>query len=79
MIFLIEYDRKGGHLLRLQRYADENRQEADRDRLDLDIELNRAGDTTHEVVILEATDEAAVRRTHRRYFETLEQLLTAPV
>lgn len=79
MIFLIEYDRKGGHLLRFQRYSDEKRREADRDRLDLDIELNRAGVTSHEVVILEATDEAAIRRTHRRYFETLEQLLGAPV
>jgi hypothetical protein len=27
------------------------------------------------VVILQAKDEAALRKTHRRYFETLEQLV----
>lgn len=77
MIFLIQYDRMGGHLLRFEKYAYADRKRAKRDMLELDLKLNREG-LNHEVVILEAADEAAVRRTHRRYFETLEQLLTAP-
>lgn len=77
MIFLIQYDRMGGHLVRFEKYADADRKKAKRDMLELDLKLNRNG-LNHEVVILEANSEAAVRRTHRRYFETLEQLL-APV
>ena len=43
-------------------------------RLNLELDLNRRG-VDHEVVLLEAENEDALRRTHRRYFETLRQLL----
>jgi hypothetical protein len=33
-----------------------------------------ANDGTREVVLLEAIDEDALRRTHRRYFEDLSEL-----
>ncbi len=77
MIFLIEYDRKQGELLKFQKFDDMDREKARQAMLELELELNSRGER-HEVVILEASSEAAVRRTHRRYFESLEQLLTAP-
>ena len=78
MIFLIQYNRKGGRLVRFERFSDSDRKTAYDAKFDLELRLNRQ-DNRDEVVILEAADEAAVRRTHRRYFETLEQLLAQPV
>jgi hypothetical protein len=43
-------------------------------RLEIELDLNRKG-IDHEVVLLEAADENALRRTHRRYFEDLSQIL----
>jgi hypothetical protein len=45
-------------------------------RLEMELDLSRRG-LEHEVVILEAASEAAVRRTKRHYFENLEELLKA--
>ena len=42
-------------------------------RLKLELDLNRRG-VQREVVVLQATNEAALRRTHRRYFEDLTEL-----
>jgi hypothetical protein len=58
-------------------FAETDRQKAEDQRLGLELKLNRAG-TEHEVVLLEAATEAALRRTHRRYFENLAQLATLP-
>ena len=77
MIFLIQYNRKGGQLICFERFSDAERKKAYDAKFDLELRLNQQGNRD-EVVILEAADEAAVRRTHRRYFETLEQLLSAP-
>lgn len=77
MIFLIEYDRDSGKMVTFRTFDDSEREIAESARLDLELELNRRG-VEREVVILEAASEEAVRRTHRRYFETLEELLTAP-
>lgn len=74
MIFLIEYNRRRGELVTLKRFADADRKMASDERLQLELDLNRRG-VDHEVVILEASSEAAVRRTHRRYFETLRELV----
>ncbi|NOT47967.1 MAG: hypothetical protein HOP17_09510 [Acidobacteria bacterium] len=74
MIFLIEYNRRRGELVTFKRFADDDRRLAANERLQLELELNRRG-VEHEVVILEASSEAAVRRTHRRYFETLAELV----
>ncbi len=75
MYFLIEYDRQRGRLVKLVAFEVADRQIAEHDRLQLELELTKQG-VHHEVVILEALSEAALRRTHRRYFETLSELAT---
>lgn len=74
MIFLIEYNRPQGRIVTFQRFKDSKRLKAQNARLALELELNRRG-IDHEVVLLEAASEGAVRRTHRRYFEDLRQIL----
>jgi len=73
MIFLIEYDRSLGRLVMLKSFAESSRQQADEARLDLELELHRSH-VDHEVGLLEAESEEAIRRTHRRYFETIDEL-----
>ena len=65
MIFLIEYDRKRGEIVTFKSFSDSERQRAEDSRLEMELELNRQG-VEHEVVILEAETEEALRRTHRR-------------
>lgn len=76
MLFLIEYDRKQGQLIAFDSFDDLQRQQAEDVRLDLELKQNRLG-IEHEIVLLQAATEAALRRTHRRYFEDLKQLATA--
>jgi hypothetical protein len=75
MIFLIEYDRSSGNIITLARFNDSERLQAADSRLELELRLNRAR-VKHEVVVLEATSEDALRLTHRRYFESIDELLT---
>jgi len=77
MLFLIEYNRGEGRLVRMETFSGSDRRRAEGSRLNLELELNLKG-IENEVVILEAASEEAVRRTHRRYFETLAELLAAP-
>jgi hypothetical protein len=77
MIFLIEYNRNRGRLMNFERFDDSERRKAEDARLELELTLNRLR-ITHEVVILEAASEEAVRRTHRRYFEDLADLVKVP-
>jgi len=74
VIFLIEYDRSKGQMVRSQAFEDAQRHEADALRLQLELELNRQK-IEHEVVLLEAASEDALRQTHRRYFENLREML----
>ena len=74
MFFLIEYDRERGTIVTFHSFDDSEREEAEHSRLEKELGLNRRG-VEHEVVILEAPTEAAVRRTHRRYFESLRELV----
>lgn len=74
MILLIEYDRSQGQIVRSHPFEDSQRREADDMRLQLELELKRQK-IEHEVVLLEAASEEAMRRTHRRYFEDLRQIL----
>lgn len=76
MFFLIQYDRPSERLVRLEAFANVARERAEDTRLDLELALNRAG-IDHEVVVLEAADEEAVRRTHRRYFEDLAAIASS--
>ena len=74
MIFLVQYDRNVARLVRFERFPNEQRAEAERARLDL--ELSQIGhDAEQEIVLFEAEDEQSLRRTHARYFETLAGLL----
>ena len=73
MIFLIEYNRKAGSLLNFVSFGDSLRPEAEGSRLSLEIRNLTAG-IENEIVLLEAASESDLRRTHRRYFEPLEDL-----
>ncbi|MBI5364401.1 MAG: hypothetical protein HZA53_14570 [Planctomycetes bacterium] len=73
MIFLIVYDRPSGRIVTLQEFEYSARPLAEETRLQAELELGR-GMASREVVILEAANISALRETHRRYFETLEQL-----
>jgi hypothetical protein len=77
MIFLIEYDRNRGEIVSFRKFDDSEQQDAEEARLEMELELNRLG-TEREVVILEAASEEALRRTHRRYFENLSELVNLP-
>jgi hypothetical protein len=74
MIFLVDYDRRAGEIKTLQRFTSENRPAAIQARLELELAYHRDG-VIREVVLLEADSEEAIRRTHRRYFENLDELI----
>jgi len=74
MIFLIEYNRRKGSIVSFRDFNDSQRREAEDSRLGIELDLNRQG-IDHEVVLLEAQSEDALRVTHRRYFEDLRQIL----
>ena len=76
MIFLLEYLRLKGKLLTFKTFLDSERAQAEQARLDRELELNEKG-VDHEVVILEAASLTALRLTHRRYFETLDEIARA--
>ena len=76
MLFLIEYDRNQGEVIAIQQFSDSEKHTAESARLELELSLNRLG-KEHEVVLLEAASEEALRRTHRRYFENLAELMKA--
>ncbi len=79
MLFLVEYDRNRGRLVTLTAFEDGARDAADDARLDLELKLSRCG-IQREVVLLEAATEDDLRRTHRRYFEGLNELAhTRPI
>ena len=78
MIFLIEYDRPRGRMITFKAFDDSERQKAQDERLELELALHHSG-TEREVVILEAASEAAIRRTHRRYFEDLAEIASSPI
>jgi len=75
MIFLIQYDRRPGRIVKIQRFDDDQRDQANRVRLGLEMDLVRHHQKD-EVVLLEAATEEALRKTHRRYFEDLATLAT---
>jgi len=58
-------------------FDNSEREAAEEMRLKLELDLNAKG-IDNEVVLLEATSEEALRKTHRRYFEDLSELATAP-
>jgi hypothetical protein len=77
MIFLIQYDRRKGCIISMDSFRDSERKDAQDALLALELRLNRNGDDK-EVVLLEAESEDVIRKTHRRYFESLRELTSAP-
>jgi len=75
MIFLIQYNRRQGRIVSFDVFDDKQRTRAENRRLELELDLNR-GEVRDEVVLLEAANEDALRRTHRRYFENPKQIAT---
>lgn len=75
MIFLIDYDRSRGQLANITIFADAERDVAEDERLTTELRLHRNG-ISREVVLLQAADEEALRRTHRRYFADIAALAT---
>jgi hypothetical protein len=78
MLFLIEYDRSRGSIVQLREFGDNSREIAEDARLELELRLNRQS-IEHEVVLLDAPSEAALRRTHGRYFESVAELLRGSI
>jgi len=76
MIFLIEYDRPRGALVSLETFEDSQQHGAERLRLRKELELN-ARAQHHEVVLLQAENEDAIRRTHMRYFMSASQIIAS--
>jgi hypothetical protein len=74
MIFLIDYDRKKGKLRLFKRFRDDQRAEAQRERLDIELSLNGSR-ASREVVLLDAEDEETLHRSHQRYFKTTREIL----
>jgi len=74
MIFLIDYECKTGVLHQFKRFRDDQRAEAQRERLVVEMSWNGSRES-HEVVLLEAEREETLRRTHRRYFETTKEIV----
>lgn len=74
MIFLLEYNRPQGHIVTFRSFAESQRREAENQRLEMELTLHRS-EVEHEVVLLDAQTEEALRRTHRRYFEDLKQMI----
>ena len=68
MRFLIEFDRKRQRLVTFKAFSDAQKELAATERLALELRLRAAG-TRHEVVILDAQSEDALKLTHGRYFE----------
>ncbi len=73
MIFLIEYDRARGRIVTFEVFDESKRVQAQNHRLDIELDLNRRR-VEHEVVLLDAASEEALRKTHRRYFESPREI-----
>ena len=74
MIFLIEYKKVEGRIVTFKAFDPSEQTKAQNLRLDLELDLNRKG-VEHEVILLEAASEEALHQTHRRYFESLSQIV----
>ena len=73
MIFLVEYDRGASKLVSMEPFDDRDREAASMKKVEREIEL-LGSEAVVEVILLEASSEDQLRTTHRRYFETLNEL-----
>ena len=72
MLFLVEYNPESGRVLMLEQFPHENEAQANAKRLELELKANKKG-LRREIVILEAKDKAALRKTHGRYFSRVDR------
>jgi hypothetical protein len=72
MYYLVEYQRAAGQLRSLRPFADHRA--AQDERLAAELRHLREG-VDIEVVVLDAPDEAALRRSHGRYFMPVRDLI----
>jgi hypothetical protein len=80
MIYLIEYDRPTRSTLVFKTFDDADLPKARRERLQIELDLNHRGLLMqHEVVLLQASGEQLLRRTHDRYFENLPDDMRLPL
>jgi hypothetical protein len=77
VIFLLDYDRSTGALVSRREFAGTEGELAEQARLELELQLLKLG-LAREVVLLEAASQDDLQRTHRRYFEGLEQMAAGP-
>ena len=73
MIFLIHYNRSTGEIVELKQFEQSQRVQAEDARLNMELDLIGKKDG-NEVCLLEARNKEALKRTHRRYFESLRTL-----
>jgi hypothetical protein len=76
MLFLIEYDRAKGELVNMWAFSDAQLTLAENTRIEREVAYNRQG-VQREIVLLEASNEEDLRRTHGRYFKDLATLACA--
>ncbi len=80
MIYLVEYDRPTRSTLLFKAFDDADLPKARHERLQIELDLNRRGLLMqHEVVLLQASSEQLLRRTHDRYFENLPDEVRSPL
>jgi hypothetical protein len=73
--FLLIYDRSAGQLCELTEFDDADREAALAERFAR--ERDAEGDPNLEIVLLGAPSEAALRRTHSRYFKSAREQLSS--
>lgn len=74
MLFLIEYNRQRGEIVSMTTYTDNQREQVAEARLQLELRLRRDR-AKQEVVVMEAANEEALRKTHARFFKSAQALL----
>jgi hypothetical protein len=81
-LFLIVYDRSTGHAEIRQTFPQDRAADAVRARFAVERELSAAPDSRTpartEVVVLSGDTEDELRRTHARYFASVQELLDVP-
>lgn len=73
MLFLIHYNRPKGSLVSIQEFSEKDMVGASKAKMELEISLLVSG-FGQEVVLLEADSREDLRKTHRRYFDTLQEM-----
>jgi hypothetical protein len=74
MMFLIDYDRAKGTVVALKTFVNSESSAAYSALLEIELENYRKG-IEREVVLLDAENEEALRRTHGRYFMSPLELM----